>query len=61
MEENELVSICSISDEKLDKLFVETVRIENESSMLKNDPVQKWNDEKHLPYIDYPDGHREYV
>ncbi|MBR5401255.1 MAG: hypothetical protein IK102_05510 [Treponema sp.] len=61
MEENELDSMCGISDEKLDKLFVEAVRIENESSILKGDPIQKWDDEKQLPYIEYPDGHREYA
>ena len=61
MEENELDSMCGISDAKLDKLFVEAVRIENESSILKGDPIQKWDDEKQLPYIEYSDGHREYA
>jgi hypothetical protein len=40
-EENELDSTCGISDEEFTRRFVETVRIENETSKIKGDPIQK--------------------
>ena len=40
-EENELDSTCGISDEELTRRFVEAVRIENETSKIKGDPIQK--------------------
>lgn len=59
--ENELDSTCGISDEELTRRFVEAVRIENEISKIKGDSIQKWDDEKQLPYIEYADGSREYA
>ncbi len=40
-EENELDSTCGISDEELTRRFIEAVRIENENSKIKGDPIQK--------------------
>ena len=60
-EENELDSTCGISDEELSRRFVEAVRIENEISKIKGDPIQKWDEETKRPYIEYADGSREYA
>lgn len=60
-EENELDSTCGISDEELTRRFVEAVRIENETSKIKGDPIQKWDEETNRPYIEYADGSREYA
>ncbi len=60
-EANELDSTCGISDEELSYRFVEAVRMENESSKIKGDPIQKWDEERKQPYIEYADGSREYA
>ena len=62
MEEyNELDSMCGVSDEELDKRFVEAVRIENEIKKIKGLPIAKYDYEKNAPYLEYPDGRREYA
>jgi len=58
---NELDSTCGISDEELTRRFVEGVRIENEISKIKGDPIQKWDEKANRPYIEYADGSREYA
>lgn len=58
---NEIDSTCGISDEELSRRFVEAVRIENEPLKIKGNPIQKWDDEKKRPYIEYADGSREYA
>ena len=60
-EENELDSTCGISDEELSRRFVEAVRIANETSKIKGNPIQKWGEETKRPYIEYADGSREYA
>ena len=60
-EANELDSTCGISDEELSYRCVEAVRMENESSKIKGDPIQKWDEERKQPYIEYADGSREYA
>ena len=60
-EENELDSTCGISDEELSRSFVEAVRIANETSKIKGNPIQKWDEETKRPYIEYADGSREYA
>ena len=61
IEENELDSTCGVSDEELSKRFVEAVRIGNEIKKIKGLPVSKYDFERNAPYIEYPDGRREYA
>ena len=60
-EENELDSTCGVSDDELTKRFVEAIRIDNEIKKIKGFPIQKYDNEKKQPYLEYPDGRREYV
>ena len=60
-EENELDSTCGVSDEDLNRRFIEAVRISNEIKQVKGNLIQCWDDEKKAPYILYPDGRREYA
>lgn len=60
-EENELDSTCGVSDDELTKRFVEAIRIDNEIKKIKGIPIQKYDHEKKQPYLEYPDGRREYV
>ena len=60
-EENELDSTCGVSDDELTKRFVKAIRINNEIKKIKGVPIQKYDNEKKQPYLEYPDGRREYV
>ena len=60
-EENELDSTCGVSDDELTKRCVEAIRIDNEIKKIKGIPIQKYDNEKKQPYLEYPDGRREYV
>lgn len=60
-EENELDSTCGVSDDELTKRFVEVIRIDNEIKKIKGVPIQKYDHEKKQPYLEYPDGRREYA
>lgn len=60
-EENELDSTCGVSDDELTKRFVEAIRIDNEIKKIKGVPIQKYDNEKKQPYLEYQDGRREYV
>lgn len=57
---NELDSTCGVSDEELTHRFKEAVRIENEIKKLKKQPIAKYDFDRRRPYIEYPDGRREY-
>lgn len=59
-ESNELDSTCGISDEELTHRFREAVRIENEIKKIKGLPISKYDRVRQLPYLEYPDGRREY-
>jgi hypothetical protein len=61
MEENELDSTCGLSDDELTKRFEEAVRIENEIKKIKGHPIAKYDYTKKAPYLEYPDGRKEYV
>lgn len=62
MEElNELDSTCGVSDDELTRRFQEAVRIENEIKKIKGVPISKYDFERKTPYIEYPDGRREYA
>lgn len=60
-ETNELDSMCGVSDDELDKRFIEAVRIDNEIKKIKGTPIAKYDYEKKAPYLEYPDGRREYA
>ena len=58
---NELDSTCGISDDDLTKLFKESIRIDDEIRKIKGLPVARYDDNLKKPYLEYPDGRREYV
>ncbi len=58
---NELDSTCGVSDDELTKRFKEAVRIENEIKRVKGLPVAGYDFEKKTPFIEYPDGRKEYA
>lgn len=59
--ENELDSMCGVSDDELTFRFNEAIRIENEISRIKGVPIAKYDAEKRLPYFEYADGRKEYA
>ena len=59
-EKNELDSTCGISDEELTERFKESIRIDNEIRRIKGLPIAGYDKETKRPYIEYPDGRREY-
>lgn len=59
--ENELDSMCGVSDEELDFRFREAVRIEQEIKKIKKLPVAGYDLERRSSYIEYPDGSRVYA
>ncbi len=58
---NELDSTCGVSDEELTERFKEAVRIENEIKKIKGLPIPKFDPVKKAPYLEYPNGSREYI
>lgn len=58
---NELDSMCGVSDDELDRRFLEAVRIGNEIKKIKGVPISKYDYERKLPYLEYADGRREYA
>jgi len=60
-EYNDLDSTCGVSDEKFTKRFKEAVRIENEIKIVKGLPIVKYDFMKKAPYLEYPDGRKEYA
>ena len=59
--ENAIDSTCGVSDDELTKGFVEAIRIDNEIKKIKGVSIQKYDHEKKQPYLEYPDGWREYA
>lgn len=57
---NELDYTCGVSDEELSKRFEEAIKIENEIKKIKGLPIAKYDFEKKAPYLEFPDGRREY-
>lgn len=58
---NELEHFCGVSDEGLSHRFKEAVRIENEIKKVNGLPIAKYDFEKNVPYVEYPDGRRMYA
>ena len=61
MEENELDSMCGISDEEMTERFNKSIQIETEISRINGTPITRYDVEKQLVYFEYPDGHIEYA
>ena len=60
-EENELDSTCGISDEELTERFKASIRIDQEICRIKGLPIARFDKKLKKPYLEYPDGTREYV
>ena len=60
-EKNELDYTCGLSDDELTERFKESIRIDNEIRRIKGLPVFGYDEENNRPYIEYPDGRREYA
>ncbi len=59
--EKELNNPVELSDEEMDKRFQEALRIAIEIKKAKGVPIAKYDLERREPYLEYPDGSREYV
>ncbi|MBO4335758.1 MAG: hypothetical protein J5846_08000 [Desulfovibrio sp.] len=59
-EENDLDHTCGLSDDELTERFKESIRIDNEIRRIKGLPIPKFDEEKHKPYMELPDGKRLY-
>lgn len=49
-----------LSDEELTELFKQSIRLDQEVCRIKKLPICKYDKEKKLAYLEYPDGRREY-
>ena len=56
MVENELDSVCGVSDDELTKRFIEAVRIENEIKKAMGTPIACYDSENNTAYLLYSDG-----
>jgi hypothetical protein len=61
IEENELDSMCGISDDEITERFNKAIQIETEISLIKGTPIIRYDVEKKVVYLEYPDGHIEYA
>ena len=60
MTTNDLDSMCGISDDELTFRFREAVRLSNEKKRIMKRPIAGFDEKLNKPYIEYPDGSREY-
>ena len=58
---NELDSTLGIPDDELTERFRKGVEIENEKKKVKKVPIARYDHKKGKPYLEYPDGRREYA
>ena len=58
---NELDYTCGLSDEELTERFKASIRIDDEIRRIKGLPRARYDREKKKPYLEYPDGRREYA
>ncbi|WP_191017969.1 hypothetical protein [Treponema zioleckii] len=61
MEENELDSLCGISDDELTKRFIEAIRIDNEIKKAMGTPISCYDSKTKSAYLLYSDGTKKYV
>ena len=60
IQNNDYDYTCGVSDDELSFRFKEAVKIENEIRKIKGLPISKYDFEKNIPYIEYPDGRKVY-
>lgn len=51
---------ADITDDEILRRFKEAIRIDNMIKKIKGTPICKYDYEKRAPYLEYPDGRREY-
>ena len=61
IEENDLDLTCGLTDDELTFRFKESIRIDNEIKKIKGFPICGYDKENDRPYLEYPDGRREYA
>ena len=61
MEENELDSLCGISDDELTKRFIEAIRIDNEIKKAMGTPISCYDSKTNSAYLLHSNGQKEYV
>lgn len=59
--ERDFANILDKSDEEMDRLFKQALAIANEIKQIKGVPIAKYDLERREPYLEYPDGSREYA
>ena len=59
--ENELDSMCGVSDAELTERFRAAVRIDNEIKRIKGAPIACYDAKAKCAYLEYADGTRENV
>ncbi len=60
-QDNDMDTLCGITDEELTHRFQEAVRIENEIKAIKGIPIPQYDSENKAAFLLYPDGRKEYV
>ena len=60
-EENELDSMCGISDDELTARFKAAIKIDNEIKRVKGTPIACYDAETKSAYLEYEDGSREII
>lgn len=59
--EKDFANVVDKSDEEMDRLFKQALAIANEIKQIKGVPIAKYDLERREPYLEYPDGSREYA
>ena len=59
--EKDFDNVVDKSDEEMDRLFKQALAIANEIKQIKGVPIAKYDLERREPYLEYPDGSREYA
>ena len=52
--------LYELSDDELTERFKQSIRLDQEICRIKKLPICKYDHEKKLAYLEYPDGRREY-
>ncbi len=61
MEENNLDITCGMTDDEMTERFIAAVRIADEIKRIKGVPIARYDKEQRKPYLEYPDGRKEYA
>ena len=60
MAANDPDKILGVSDDEFDKRFAAIIELTKQEAKIKGLPIQKWDKDQKAPYLEYPDGRREY-